>query len=105
MGAVDNATAKAKEAQLQAQLGTEKAAMVAKHKAAELADAASQSNPVMKFASAAGRKSEEALFAIKEATLNMPGCASGRAGCISVKAKAADVGSAVKDQTKKLTSK
>ncbi len=34
------------------------------------------------------RQTEYALFTVKETMLNMPGCASGRHGCVAVRVKA-----------------
>ena len=101
MGADDAAN----ETTLQAQLATEKAAMVTRHKSAELLDVASADNAVVKFGKSAGRKTEYALFVVKESVLNMPGCASGRSGFGTVKAKTAEGVDMVKAQTKKVTDK
>ena len=101
MGAEDAAN----ETTLQAQLVVEKAAMVPRHKGAEMLDIASADNAVIKFGKSAGRKTEYALFVVKESVLNMPGCASGRNGFVSVKAKTVEGVDMVKTQTKKATDK
>ena len=95
----------ANETKLQAQLATEKVAMVTRHKSAELMALASSDNAVVKFGKSAGRKTEYALFVVKESVLNMPGCASGRNGFVSVKAKTVEGVDMVKTQTKKATDK
>merc|ERR1712205_229054 len=75
----------AKETQLQTQLAAEKAAMVTRHKSAEMLAMASADNAVVKFGKASARKTEYALFICKESMLNMPGCASVRQGAVTVK--------------------
>lgn len=96
MGAPDDA---ANETKLQTQLKAEKLALLTRHTSAELADAASADNAVVKFGRSAGRKTEYALFIVKKSLLNMPGCATGRSGCVSVKAKVAEGVDMVKAQT------
>lgn len=91
-----------KESALQAQLAADKAAMVSRHKVAEKLDKASEGNAVVRFGKAAGRKTEYAFFVCKEYALNSPGCASGRSGFETVKAKTVDGVDMAKAQTKKV---
>ena len=93
------------ETKLQTQLKAEKLALLTRHTSAELADAASADNAVVKFGRSASRKTEYALFVVKEAVLNMPGCATGRSGWVSVTAKAAEGVDMAKAQTKQVTDK
>eukprot|EP00320_Phaeocystis_rex_P001374 CAMPEP_0119065240 /NCGR_PEP_ID=MMETSP1178-20130426/8106_1 /TAXON_ID=33656 /ORGANISM="unid sp, Strain CCMP2000" /LENGTH=106 /DNA_ID=CAMNT_0007046741 /DNA_START=29 /DNA_END=349 /DNA_ORIENTATION=- len=99
------ATASANEASLQTQLKTEKAAMVTRHNAAEVLAKASSENAIVKFGKSAGRKTEYALFVLKETMLNLPGCASGRKGCVAIRVKAKAGVEGAKAQTKKMTGK
>ena len=76
-----------KEAALQAQLAADKAAMVSRHQAAEKLEKVSTTNPVVRFGKGAARRTEYMLHLCKEYVLNTPGCASGRSGFETVKAK------------------
>ena len=91
-----------KEAALQAQLAADKAAMVSRHQAAEKLEKASTSNAVVRFGKAAGRKTEYVLFLCKEYALNTPGCATGRSGFETVKAKTVDGAGMAKAQAMKV---
>ena len=91
-----------KESALQAQLAADKAAMVSRHKLAEQFETVAPGNAVVRFGKAAGRKTEYALFVCKEYALNSPGCASGRSGFETVKAKTVDGVDKAKAQTKKV---
>ena len=104
MGVVDT-TATANETTLQTQLKIEKSSMTTRHLSAEMMAKVSSENAVVKFGKSAGRKTEYALFVVKESVLNMPGCASGRNGFVSVKAKTVEGVDMVKTQTKKATDK
>ena len=80
----------------------DKAAMVSRHKVAENLEKASTGNAVIRFGKAAGRRTEYVLFVCKEYALNSPGCASGRSGFETVKAKTVDGMDMAKAQTKKV---
>ena len=91
-----------KEAALQAQLAADKAAMVSRHQLEEKLEKASMSNAVVRFGKAAGRKTEYVLFLCKEYALNTPGCATGRSGFETVKAKTVDGAGMAKAQAMKV---
>ena len=99
MGVVDT-TASANESTLQTQLKTEKSSMTTRHLSAEMMAKVSSENAVVKFGRSAGRNTEYALFTVKETMLNLPGCASGRHGCVAVRVKAEQGMSAAKAKMK-----